>query len=631
MGAIFKARHLALNRIVAVKMIHQNRMDETQIRRFQQEAKAVSALDHPSIVRVHEFGISEGGQPHMVLDYIEGTTLESVLKEHGVLSIAEALPIFDQICDAISHAHERGVLHRDLKPGNIMLIERPNQPPLVKIVDFGIAKIADPTHEQGQSLTQTGEIFGSPLYMSPEQASGDKLDARSDIYSVGCVLFEALTGSPPFTGKTAIETLIMHSTQPPVSLKEGSLGKFFPLPVESLVAKSLSKDPQARFQSMKEFREALLPALSGVQPNSFGRSASNQERLERSKSIWWPFYVVGFLGAIVFAQHLVSSVDKRHLDQASTEVRQVQGKTSPPAVPDKQIKAANVKGKNDLDFDILLPPLPDDYAAIVNQKNQEEIKVSPQDDATMEAFEEVIPHTGSDGTSSWPTTVELHPTHITGEGLGHLTHLNLRNIDITEATRLQGKHLWKLIGKKTLRNVRIRQAPEVDDAGITFLSNITDLYNLEIVQCPSVDSLCLESIGPKLKNLNLLSFNGCTAFGPKLPINRGDFPKLRRLFLANTKVDDEAVKVISAALPSLFDLDVSSTAVSAKGIKYALSHSNLKQISIHNCQITEVEVNKLQKEFPHIAIRSSFEGSWKDILPGTASEKPSKQTGTIQP
>lgn len=264
MGVIYKARHIALNQTVAIKRLHNNRIDEVSVRRFQQEAKAVTALDHPSIVRVRDFGVSESGQPHMVLDFIEGDTLSKSIQKTAGLPVEESLDIFIQACDALEHAHSRGVLHRDLKPSNIMLVPRIAGAPLVKIVDFGIAKINHPEIESGiMNLTQTGEVFGSPLYMSPEQASGAKLDKRSDIYSFGCVMFETLTGTPPFVGGSSIETIFRQLNDKAPTLKEGSLGRDFPLELETIVAKALEKKPDDRFQSMAELKHQLISLKAG--------------------------------------------------------------------------------------------------------------------------------------------------------------------------------------------------------------------------------------------------------------------------------------------------------------------------------------------------------------------------------
>lgn len=264
MGVIYKARHVDLKQMVAVKMLHVNRLDEMSVRRFQQEAKAVSALDHPSIVRVRDFGITDAGQPHMVLDYIEGKTLASVIENSGALPVNEAVDIFIQICDALDHAHFRGVLHRDLKPSNVMLVPKASGRPLVKIVDFGIAKIADPENESAQAnLTRTGEVFGSPLYMSPEQASGAKLDNRSDIYSLGCLMYETLTGTTPFVGGSSIEIIFRQLNDQAPTLREGSLGKEFPEEIERIIAKTLNKNPSARFQSMAELKKALVSLGTG--------------------------------------------------------------------------------------------------------------------------------------------------------------------------------------------------------------------------------------------------------------------------------------------------------------------------------------------------------------------------------
>src|SRR4029450_1587391 len=214
MSAVYKARHLLIDRIVAIKVLHSHLVSQaTTLKRFQQEANAVSHLSHPNIIAIHDFGISAETQPYLIMDYLEGTSLSDLLEKEGHLSLERAFPIFLEICEALDHAHEHGVVHRDLKPSNVMLTNIGEQTDCVKIVDFGIAKLMPTADSEGQNLTKTGEVFGSPLYMSPEQCMGQPLDAPCDIYSMGCVMYETLMGKPPFHGNNVLETMYMRLTE----------------------------------------------------------------------------------------------------------------------------------------------------------------------------------------------------------------------------------------------------------------------------------------------------------------------------------------------------------------------------------------------------------------------------------
>ena len=258
MGLVYKARHTLMKRVVAVKVLRPNMaLDETTVSRFQKESEALSVLDHPNILKVFDFGLNEQGQPYLVTDYLEGDTLADLLNRDERIDYKRAIELFKQVSSALSHAHKNGVIHRDMKPSNIMLVKDDEGNEMVKILDFGIAKVSDDAESSNQ-LTKTGEVFGSPLYMSPEQCRGKKLDARSDIYSVGCVLYRSLIGTPPIIGQDLIECLYKHVNEDPASFAEAFPGNEIPASLEALVMKCLMKDPALRYQSMNELRDALL-------------------------------------------------------------------------------------------------------------------------------------------------------------------------------------------------------------------------------------------------------------------------------------------------------------------------------------------------------------------------------------
>ena len=262
MSIVYKARHLLMDRIVAIKVLNSQLVnDRLNLKRFQQEAQAASHLAHPNIIVVHEYGIVEGtSQPFIVMDYLVGKSLSEVLKEENYFDEKRAVQIFLQACDALEHAHQKGVLHRDLKSSNIILTDRGGRKDIVTVVDFGIAKFMPSSGKQPERLTQTGEIFGSPIYMSPEQCLGQPLDARSDIYSMGVLMYESLTGLPPLMGNTIIDTMQQHVSTKPVSFNELRRDIGITPQMETIVFKALEKAPAMRFQSMQEFYYALEAA-----------------------------------------------------------------------------------------------------------------------------------------------------------------------------------------------------------------------------------------------------------------------------------------------------------------------------------------------------------------------------------
>lgn len=258
MSAVYKGIHELMDRTVAIKVLLPQLVSDTiSIKRFQQEAQAASHLQHPNVITVYDYGFVASGQPYLVMDFLEGESLSDIIRHEKQTTTKRMIPIFMQACEALEHAHQKGVIHRDLKSSNIMLIDFEGKKDFVKVVDFGIAKLMPSSGKQSQNLTQTGEVFGSPIYMSPEQCMAQSLDARSDIYSMGAMMYEALTGQPPLMGNSIIDTMQMHMSTPPKPFREIRPDLEIPEALERVVLKALAKKPEQRYQSMQELRDAL--------------------------------------------------------------------------------------------------------------------------------------------------------------------------------------------------------------------------------------------------------------------------------------------------------------------------------------------------------------------------------------
>jgi serine/threonine protein kinase len=278
MGAVYKARFAALEKNVAVKVMHRAiAVDPNFVGRFHREAKAASRLDHPNSMRVIDFGEEPDGLLYIAMEYVEGRDLYRVIHEDWPISNADIGDILMQALAAIAVAHEMGVIHRDLKPENLMMLRAKNDDErdayVVKVCDFGIAKITEKDDEPktegmpgapaagGQKLTTQGLVVGTPEYMSPEQARGEKLDARSDIYSIGVILYQLLTGRTPFTGETPLAVVLKHITEAPAAPSVHYAGVHKGL--EAITLKALAKDRNERFQSARQMRNAIREALEG--------------------------------------------------------------------------------------------------------------------------------------------------------------------------------------------------------------------------------------------------------------------------------------------------------------------------------------------------------------------------------
>jgi serine/threonine-protein kinase len=252
-GSVYGGLHVALNRPIAVKFMHTYLISRTEARvRFQREAQALSGIKHPNIVEVFDFGI-EQGQPYMVLERLHGDSLASMLTDTGPLPLGIAMPIFVQICDAMQCAHDQGILHRDLKPGNVVVTLDNKKAPSIKLLDLGLAKDT----KERTSITETGITLGTAEYMSPEQCMGKTIDARSDIYSMGCLMYEVLTGATPFTGTDPMDIFMKHMNEPPAPFASKIADKMKAKRIEALVLRALSKDAKQRQQSFVELKKEL--------------------------------------------------------------------------------------------------------------------------------------------------------------------------------------------------------------------------------------------------------------------------------------------------------------------------------------------------------------------------------------
>jgi len=270
MGIVYKGLQVSTGREMAIKFLLQTGSmqdpGEPIIKRFQREAKTLSSLKHPNIVTLFDFGFYEENKPYLVTEFLHGLTLTQFLRQNGHIDPRKSLPIFEQVCDAVSEAHQHKVVHRDIKPDNIFLQGRDLGGRFIKVLDFGIAKLLDT--RATTSLTIDGRVCGSPAYMSPEQCKAIDVDFRCDIYSLAVVVFETLTGRRPFDGADAMSVMFAHVNEAPPSLTSVRNEPLFTPELEAVIAKALNKEPEKRQQSIQEFWDEFSNTLLGTKKNS---------------------------------------------------------------------------------------------------------------------------------------------------------------------------------------------------------------------------------------------------------------------------------------------------------------------------------------------------------------------------
>ncbi len=370
MGVVYQCRHKIIDKRVALKILRADLARDAEVtERFLMEAKAASAIQDEHIISISDFGQLPDGAAYFVMEFLEGTPLALLAGGGSPMRLPRILRIALQLSEGLAAAHQLGIVHRDLKPDNVFLIQRGKEPDFVKILDFGIAKVSSTT---GGRLTQAGSVFGTPHYMSPEQAAGTPLDQRGDIYSLGIMLYELATGHVPFDAENFVGILSQQLYTEPVGLRRAAPNANIPAAFERIVLKCMEKKPERRYQSMSQLRDDLLDleadlGLSardslkpedrmGLAASVEGTALSTELTLASLRPRRWPLYaaivapVAAFVG--VFGSQLGQGVSR---DRAPVEV--VHSATSGPA-PESIDPPAGEKIEAALPVQVLLGAVP---------------------------------------------------------------------------------------------------------------------------------------------------------------------------------------------------------------------------------------------------------------------------------
>lgn len=587
MGVVYKARQPALQKLYAIKMLHSVHNNETLLR-FEREAKAISKLDHVNLITSHDFGVSTDGRPYMVMDFIEGTSLARTIELQRKLPLRQALDICIQIARGMSYAHAQGVLHRDLKPGNIMLINQPDGSQLVKIIDFGIAKVVEANDRH--DLTRTGDVFGSPYYMSPEQAVGRGIDERSDIYSLGCVIYEMLTGVVPFRGASAFETLYAHLNEPVPSLRINAPGENFPAAVEKFVSKALAKEQKDRWQSMSELEYELTSILKVF--DSPLKTLLHHLDFEVSSSSRFKFKLPqAIAAAAALTTIVVASIS--FWPSSTPPIKETVELTGKDYLKDQKLDDPNELAKS--------------------------IILNGTSEVSLESLD------CSDEALKWckdrndVIRLDVNGTSITGVGLKYVTHLplqilqmsqtgvsdlhylssikSLENIELNR-TLIKTRHLRSLVGLPNLKVLKIDENSLNDDC----IDEVVRMPNLEILSIGHNAGITDDGVNKlmslkKLKALRLVSLR----IGDEGLRNIDKLKNLRNLDLNGTNVTDNTLEKLSR-MP-LHELHLSGTNVTDAGVRKLISCGTLDHLTLNSCpKVSKEVVNQLVSSLAHCKV-----------------------------
>jgi hypothetical protein len=579
MASVYSAHDSVLARSVAVKLVSSQHAIEELAMRFQQEAKLASRLHHPNIVTVLDFGRGANGVLYLVMDLVEGSSLSQVIKETGPLSLNEALRVLIQICDGLAHAHRQGVMHRDLKPGNVMIGTNSNHESEVRIVDFGLAKVVS----GDQKITKTGAMLGTPLYASPEQLQGKPVDHRTDIYSFGCLMFETLIGKPPFKSSNQFEIYEMHlNSEVPKLAERGYTGERTE-DLDRIIKTAMAKDRNDRYETFSQLKSelvALLPEESRVEWNT------QEEK----------YAINRFRASSFFSQHKLPITLATGAVAVLTSVLMIN--------ESKEMKTAPV-------------PVPETDGKIGFDENEW-------------AF---VPHT-KNGVTTWTNcdcrmsdkhfkmlqgknvrSVMLYTMRLNGSGLHYLKGEPLERLVLPES-KIVDEHLH-LIGEfKLLKELDLSYS-WIHDSGLATIAELPKLNNLAIAGCRALTEASVDSMikfAPNISRLNL----SYTPVGKKGFEKLKSFEKLEDLDLSLSDLTDDMLEPIFALDLRCLTLSKNKD-LTDKSIYKLTRMKRLADLRIDGCpKITDDAIAAIKRTHPGIhlvtAAKKRDESMTSDIL-----------------
>lgn len=614
MGIVYRVEQLSLNSERALKTIHTDKLSEAVWQRFQREAKAACRLDHSNLVKVLDFGLLEKITPYYVMEIIQGQTLSARIKIKGALSLDQCLTVFIPTAFALAYAHEKKIIHRDMKPANIMISEDCNgKISEIKVLDFGIAKLIS-DENLTNALTKPGEVIGSPHFMSPEQSWGGKVDARSDIYSLGCSMFEALTGVPPFIAKNAVQVIMLHQTSPPPTLAQIAPNQEFGESIEQVVRVMLAKDPDHRYQSMDELAQDLISIKNGKQPHF----AQTQEKLSGRESK--PLATKTIVDKSISTKHPlptrkaetaddedISSDTQEQISDSQTVTTTIPSKFNFPAValtiilvvaattavvllqpsqPHKTIGQAtktqptgldppiNSKkpfahsAKNSIGQKVTVFEFPKEFSAGELRSLDGRYKVDARGEITI-PFGELI---GFRPSKEFLEKPELFRRFGANE---------IAELDVGDRHTFNDKHLANMSHLVSIRYLNLKDT-DLTNSCFNDLNSLTQLRELNATNA-GIDDQALAKL-KRLRSLEFLEAREFPTLSKTIKTIAGS-AKLRKLSFANTCAENKMLKEVAQCC-NLNYLSISQNPkITAAGVKFLLPLTQLNHLNLLDCHV----------------------------------------------
>lgn len=648
-GVVYRAIDRVLQKQVAIKCLRS--VTGSELMSFQKEAQATSRLNHTNIVKIFDFGASTGGAPYMVMEFVSGISLKQLIDEGGPLSEREALPLFLSLADALAHAHSKGIFHRDIKSSNVLISQDEFGAKSVRLIDFGVASLKG----LESPFEKNTVLVGTPLYMAPDQVAGKSYDARSEVYSLGCLFYEVLTGVTPFIGESALETLNMHANRVVVPLFQARPDCQFSDDIEGLVLRCLAKQPDRRFQSMEELTTAIEAALANaptiaVIENSARSSTSEIEASESKKSkVTIVMIGVGslcFLAASLFLSRLAppGEVPKAVALHTKTQLPRTMTEWTPPEGREKQsIRSGRLSIVTGNDKSLERLTKRSDFFELELSKCQvteKGVACIPRKLAGLFLHKTTFDTSGLIALGDLKSLRILHianckwfagedlkvfencplkelviaDCNILDEPLVHLKNQsNLETLTIVNSLPFTGAGLAHLSGCTKLKHLRVSELPDFSDKSFAHIAKLSSLNSLVLVSYlyqpgRAEDELAAALGGPTAKPYDLESFEKITSIknlgllsldSDRLEMKHFDLlsnmVSLKHLCLVGRKLIAPECLAKLAKLRTLSRIEFLGPCIERGGIKQICAMPGVKTVELFNCELTNLSLAAFPK------------------------------------